>query len=180
MSGNVIRIRRAVDIRAAPDAVFALVADIPRRAALDPNVELLEALREGEGPLRVGSVFRLRLRADGREVEYRSRCTAFEPGRLIELRSVAEPSFGMRVTVEPAAGGARLVQEEWLALARPEPLGPPPKGVFTRLAYELGKGLSGRTSFDRDYQRAEAEEQLGRRLDQWLEATKAYLEEDAP
>lgn len=160
--------------------MFALVADIPRRAALDPNIEFLEAVQEGEGPLGVGSVFRLRVRTDGREVEYRSRCTAFEAGHLIELRSVSEPSFGMRVTVEPVAAGARLVQEEWLTLVQPEPLGPPPKGVFSRLAYELGKGLSGRSSFDRDYQRAEAEEQLGRRLEQWLKATKAYLETDAP
>lgn len=161
---------------AEPQTVFRLVIDLERRIRLSPNVEVISVQKETEGPVGVGTEFHLRLSSKGQPVEYRCRCTAFEPGRKMETESLTERPFGMRVIVEPIPDGTRLTQEEWLGVEYQKPPRPEAKTMLGKLANALADGLSGHTVEDKRYQNAAFEQELGAQLEQWLQATKAYLE----
>lgn len=171
-----VRIKRSVDIRTSPQRVFELVLDLARRLRLNPKVESAEVVRETSGPIGVGTVFRVRAKMDGRDVEYRARCTAFDPGRLFETTSLTDPPFGMRVTVESIAKGTRLTQEEWIEPRIVQDPLPRAKGLLGKLAAELAQGLTGRTAEDRRFQEQALKIDLGADLDAWLKATKKHLE----
>ncbi len=112
MQPVVIRLSAAVEIKAHPAAVFALVSDANSKAELNPFIRVIRIEREDHGSLRQGSVTFYRLQKGTHIFEYRMRCVRFEPGRLIESRAELPTMFTVRVEVEPAPGGSRLTQTE--------------------------------------------------------------------
>jgi len=171
-----IRFSRSIDIKAPPESVFQLVMDLEKRIRLSPNVDVISVRKETAGPVGVGTEFHLHLSSQGQPVEYRCRCTAFEPGRKMETVSLTEQPFGMRVMVEPMPGGTRLTQQEWLGVKYQKPSRPEARSVLGKLANALADGLSGHTVQDKQYHNATLEQELGVQLEQWLQATRAYLE----
>lgn len=173
-----VRVSHTVDIRARPEAVFDLVCDVARRARLDPNATALGVAKETPGPVRVGTVFYYRLVIEGKIAEYRSRCIAIEPDRLLVTQSDTQPPFQVRITVEPVPGGARLTQEERFELA---PLYFP----LPRAPGRLGRWLQ-RLFGERRYlvqgpealaaEEADWEARLNHRLARWLASIKRHLE----
>lgn len=174
-----IRLKRSVDIQVPPETVFQLVMDLEKRIRLNPNVDEVSVEPENKGPVRVGTVFHVRLKSHGQIIDYRCRLSALEPGRLLEITSLTGRPFGMRVRVEPVPGGARLTHEEWLAFEYEEPPRSEAGSVLGKLAQVLANGLSGQAAEDRLYQTARFEEELDLQLKQWLKATKADLEKSA-
>ena len=174
-----IRLKRSVDIQAPPKTVFQLIMDLEKRIRLNPNVDEVSVELESEGPPQVGTVFHVRLKSRGQIIDYRCRLSALEPGHLLEITSLSGRPFGMRVRVKPIPGGTRLTHEEWLALEYQEPPPSGAKSVLGKLAQILANGLSGQAAEERLYQTAKFEEDLDLQLKQWLEATKAYLENPA-
>ncbi len=171
-----IRFSRSVDIKAPPETVFQLAVDLEKRIRLSPNVDVISVHKETEGPVGVGTAFHLRLSSQGQPVEYRCRCIAFEPERKMETESLTEQPFGMRVIVKPIPGGTRLTQEEWLGIKYEKPSRPEAKTPLGKMINALADGLSGHTVQDKLYHNATLEKELGAQLEQWLQATKAYLE----
>ncbi len=94
----------------------------------------------------------------------------------METVSLTEQPFGMRVMVEPMPGGTRLTQQEWLGVKYQKPSRPEARSVLGKLANALADGLSGHTVQDKQYHNATLEQELGVQLEQWLQATRAYLE----
>jgi len=173
-----VRIEKSVLIRADPGLVFRLVADLPRKARLDPGITVLDVAQETEGPLGVGSVFHYRTVVAGRIAEYRSRCVAFDPGRLIETVSDSTPPFRVRVTVETTAGGTRLTQEERFALP-PNRIPLPRPGerlghLLLRLLGETHSLVQAPQSIAEEEREMEA--MLRPCLARWLAAIKHHLE----
>lgn len=172
----------SVRVRAKPATVFALVSDPPRKAALNPNVQVIRVAHEGEGPVREGSVFYHRLQRGQRIFEYRSRCLRMVPPRLFESRAETDPPFEVRVTVEPAGEGCRLTQQETLEVTpglldalEPVAAGGGTLGdVLGVLAFFPGLRVLG--SEVRRGQRERLARRLTAELQAWLEAIKAHLE----
>lgn len=166
--------------------MFAVVSDLRLKARLNPNIEVIRVELEGEEPVREGSVFSHRFRKWGRTLEYRSRCVRCEPPRLFETRGEGGPAFAVRVTVEPAAVGCRLTQEEAVEV-EPEmfdALEPPPLGArrfrdFVRLLLlfpggrPLGRELGA-------LQRERLARRLSDELQAWLEGIRQHVERMRP
>lgn len=180
--GDRLTFSASVWVRAGPDRVFALVSDLRRKAALNPNIQVIRVELEGEEPIREGSVFYHRFQKGQRIVEYRSRCVRFAPPRLFESRGETDPPFEVRVTVEPAPGGCRLTQQETVEVtpALLDALAPRGAGerafrdVVSLLAFfpamrQLGAEL-------RSHQLDGTARTLTTELQAWLDAIKAHLE----
>lgn len=159
--------------------MFALVADIARKAQLNPGTEVIRVEQETDGPVSEQTVFHLVLRHGAQIIDYRSRCVAFEAGHMMETVSFTKPSFSVRVTVEPDPNGARLTQEEWFDLK------PPPRsrssrqglmGLLTNLAAGIFGGPASPREALRQVDEAKIQAQLETRLARWLQAIKAHLE----
>ncbi len=173
-----VEVEQSVDIDADPGEVFALVTDVARKARLNPSVRVLDVIQETEGPIGIDTTFHYRLVAEGKIRDYRSRCVAFTPGRMMETISDSEPPFTVRVTVEPLAAGARLTQTESFSLPQiriPLPTADGWRGTLLRILF--GK----RDSIGQDSGVVEAEEaqlaaKLQPRLLNWLQAIKRELE----
>jgi len=173
----------SVWVSAEPDRVFALVSDPPRKAALNPNVQVIRVEQESEGPVREGSVFYHRLQKGQRIFDYRSRVLRIVPPALFESRAETDPPFEVRVTVEPGPGGCRLTQQETLEV-RPallDALEPIPAGGWPfRDMLGLLALFPGFRPLGSELRRGQRE-RLARRftadLQAWLEAIKACLED---
>lgn len=171
-------VQSSVHIEADPDAVFALVTDVARKARLAPHTRVLAVVQETEGPVRIGTVFHYRLVIEGRIADYRSRCTDFQPGRMMETESDSCPPFKVRVTVDPVPGGARLTQQETFALP---PVHVPLPGARGWLGTALRILLGTSSAIVQDGEAVAREEadmkaRLQPRLDRWLASIKDHLE----
>lgn len=174
-----VRFRKSVTIEADPGTVFSLVTDVAHKASLNPNAEIIHVEQETDGRVGEQTVFHYTLRQGGQVIDYRTRCVAFESDRMMETVSLTEPSFGVRVTVQPHPEGTCLTQEEWFVL-RPPPRPPrvPRKGPMG-LLMNLAIGVFG----DPEQNATPAEEaqmaaQLETRLGNWLQAIKRHLEDN--
>ncbi len=168
----------SVEINTDPETVFSLVTDIPRKARLDHNATVLDVVQETEGPLAIGTTFHYRLVIEGRIADYRSRCTAFNPGKLIETVSDSDPPFTVRVTVTPLSNGARLTQKESFTVPRihiPLPTADGWRGRLLRLLFGNRDAIQQDPSASRD-EEARMEAKLTQRLEKWLDAIKQELE----
>jgi carbon monoxide dehydrogenase subunit G len=140
------RIESAVMIARPVEEVFAFLTDLERSAKVDPTVESVE--KTSEGPIGVGTTFRLRQHALGRSSDATVAFTGLERNRRVDFESRVGPLRPrMSMTFEEVEGGTRVtVTGE-----------PNPAGIF--------KLLSGR--FRR----------IGQRIwDERLERQKAALE----
>jgi hypothetical protein len=169
-------------VRAEPERVFALVSDLRRKAALNPNIQVIRVELEGGEPVREGSVFYHRFQKGMRIFEYRSRCVRLVPPWLVESRGETDPAFEVRVTVEPFPDGSRLTQQETLETP-PElldALEPVSAGGQTLrdMAGLLGlfPGVRPLGSHLRAHQRERLARKLTAELRAWLDAIKAHLE----
>lgn len=173
-----VDVKHSVEINSEPETVFSLVTDIPRKARLDPNAKVLGVVQETEGPVAIGTTFHYRLVVEGRIADYRSRCTAFEPGKLIETVSDSDPPFTVRVTVEPLSNGARLTQKESFTVQRIHlrlPTADGWRGKLLRVLFGNRDAIQQDPSASRD-EEARMEAKLKIRLEKWLEAIKLELE----
>ncbi len=107
-----ISVRASIAIAVSPAMVFAFVSDAPAKARLNPAVQVIRIERESPGPLRKGTITFFRLQKGKRIFEFRSRCLRCEPDRLIESQADLPTLFRVRLSVEPAGGGACLTQQE--------------------------------------------------------------------
>ena len=101
-------IRRAIDVAAAPDRVFAVLTDLDRLP--DWATIVVETRDVSELPLRAGCTFRQRVRVVGREIDSEWRVVELEPGRRVAYEATAAGggSMTMRQTVAPRDGGSRV------------------------------------------------------------------------
>jgi hypothetical protein len=100
-----------IDIEAAPDAVWAVLSDLPSYPSWNPFI------REASGQLAAGERLDLTMQPEGgRAMRFRPTVLEAEPGRELRWlgRLVAPGVFDgeHRFVIEPTAGGSRLVQEE--------------------------------------------------------------------
>lgn len=173
----------SVDVGVAPQRAFQLVSDLREKARLNPSVEVLHVALLGGEPVREGSVFHHRLRRGHRVVEYTSRCVAYEPPRRCWNRSETDPPFEVRVSVEPAADGCRITQEERLPVtaALLDALAPPPgpRGFAQAVAsMALVPALRPLDGHVRAMQRERVRQRFTAELSAWLQAIRTHLEDE--
>lgn len=168
-------------VRAEPERVFALVSDLRRKAALNPNIRVIRVELEGEEPIREGSVFYHRFQKGTRIFEYRSRCVRCIPPQLFESRGETAPPFEVKVTVEPAPDGCRLIQQEavevspeLLDVLEPSAGGQTWQDIVRLLALVPGVRQLGSELWH--HQRERLVKTLTGELQAWLDAIKTHLE----
>ena len=98
------RVEASITIDAAPDEVFAFVADVANLPRWQPGI--LSATRTSPDPVGVGSTARVVRDLAGQSMTVDLAITEFEPGRRLALSSAAS---GVSVTatleMEPAGEG---------------------------------------------------------------------------
>jgi hypothetical protein len=106
-----LHLKTKLDIDAAPEAVWAVLGDLPSYSEWNPFI------RQARGTVAAGERLALELQPTrGRAMRFRPTVRVAEPDR--ELRWVGRLLLpGLfdgehRFTLEPVAGGTRLVQEE--------------------------------------------------------------------
>ncbi len=175
-----VEVEQSVEIGADADEVFALVPDVARKARLDPSVAVLDVVQETEGPVGIDTTFHYRLVIEGKLTDYRSRCVAFTPGRMMETVSDSDPPFTVRVSVDPLADGALLTQRESFALQQlriPLPKADGWRGRLLRLLFGSREAI-GQDSSIVEAEEARMRAKLQPRLLSWLQAIKEELESD--
>jgi carbon monoxide dehydrogenase subunit G len=98
--------------------VFDYLSDFSTTREWDPGV--VEAQRLDEGPVAIGSEFRLLAKFLGRTNELTYRIVELEPPATVALRgeNATVVSFD-RITLEPAGGGTRITYDAELTLNGP-------------------------------------------------------------
>lgn len=104
----------STEVAAPPEAVFALLADLPRMGEWSPECERV-TFRGGATEAAQGVSFSGRNRAGSKAWSTVSTITEFVPGRAIgwEVRSVGLPVSYWGYRLEPTSTGCR-VEERWL------------------------------------------------------------------
>ena len=100
-----------IDIDATPEAVWAVLSDLPSYPNWNPFI------REASGTLAEGEQLELEIQPTrGRAMRFKPTVLAAEPGRELRwlgrllVRGVFDGEH--RLAIEPAAGGSRFIQEE--------------------------------------------------------------------
>jgi hypothetical protein len=106
-----LHLSTSIDIDADPEAVWAVLSDLPSYPSWNPFI------REARGELAAGERLDLRMQPEGgRAMRFRPIVLNAEPGRGLRWlgRLVAPGVFDgeHRFSIEPIAGGSRLIQEE--------------------------------------------------------------------
>ena len=106
-----LHLETSIDIDAAPEAVWAVLSDLPSYPRWNPFI------REASGTLAAGERLDLTMQPEGgRAMRFRPTVLEAQPGRELRWlgRLVAPGVFDgeHRFAIEPTPGGSRLVQEE--------------------------------------------------------------------
>lgn len=176
-----MQIFRSLHIQAPVEQVFRLVTDPATRAELNPDATPLRVQVEGNGPLHLGSICHYRLQIGGRIVDYHMRVTDFEPNRrLVSVSQDTSVPFEVAIELRPEAEGTQLVQaerfeptEEMLHAALPRGDDELPGPLEQALLFvDQDKALDLRRR-----QEAALQTELEDKLEQWLSAIKARVEQ---
>lgn len=102
-----------VHINAAPEAVYAVVTDLPTLASLAEEVVAMR-WRKGDA-VRPGAVFTGHSENDGRHWSTTCTVTDAEPGRVFafDVRHTVIPIARWRYDFAPADGGCRVTESTW-------------------------------------------------------------------
>jgi carbon monoxide dehydrogenase subunit G len=129
-------VEESVVIARPPQEVFDFLSRFENIAVYDSSVTASEQI--GDGPLGVGSRGRGTSKIMGRQFDWTTEITEFDPPRRMVSRSVeGKLEFTVTLTLEPADGGTRLTQR----IDAESGLG----GVFGKLADSLVERAQGRT-----------------------------------
>ena len=106
-----LHLRTKTDIAASPEAVWAVLSDLPSYPSWNPFI------REAKGTLAAGERLEVELHpARGRSMRFRPTVLAAQPGRELRWlgRLLVRGLFDgeHRFAIEPTASGSLLVQEE--------------------------------------------------------------------
>jgi hypothetical protein len=106
-----LHLKTSIDIDATPDAVWAVLSDLPAYPSWNPFI------REVGGELAAGERLDVRMQPEGgRAMRFRPTVLSAKPGRELRWRGrlVAPGVFDgeHRFAIEPTPGGSRLLQEE--------------------------------------------------------------------
>jgi hypothetical protein len=106
-----LHLKSSIDIDAAPEAVWAVLSDLPAYPSWNPFI------REAHGELAAGERLDVKMQPEGgRAMRFRPTVLNAEPGRELRWRGrlVAPGVFDgeHRFAIEPTPGGSRLLQEE--------------------------------------------------------------------
>lgn len=123
--------------------VFAYLSDFSSTEEWDPGV--VRAQRLGEGPIGVGTRFRLTASFLGRETELTYEVVEYAPPSSVTLRGENATVVSLdRITFEPLDGGTRVTYDAELTLKGPLKLADPLLG----LAFGRIGGGARRTAHD--------------------------------
>lgn len=178
-----LEISESVDIAATPETVFVVVSDVPRRAQLNPNIEVIRVEQESDGPVGKGTIFYSRIQKGQRILAYRIRFTKFQPCRKIEYISDTDPPFKVKISLKKTRHGTRLIQKEEMEIT--------PQMVMASESKEDGSPFKASQEFGelllmtepiseymtmRDAYLKKMEHSLKKELRAWLIKIKEYIE----
>lgn len=131
----------SIDSPRDPDDLFAYLSDFSNAKEWDPGV--VDATRDGTGPVAVGSEFRLVAKFMGRETPLTYVVTVLDPPRSVTFRGENASVVSLdTITFEPHGEGTRVTYDADLKLKGPARLADPfLKLVFKRIGDAAAAGL---------------------------------------
>lgn len=171
-------IEASIEINAPPAAVFAVAADLCRRARLNPNWTVLDC-EPLDGPMHVGARYRFITRRGEILTDHVSRVTVYEPPWRLVLCSETYPDLEIHLTVSAAPGGARLAHAESFNKLPAVP-GPPaqPRSFGTTLRQWLMFEQEGYAEAVADEVHDTMQAQIQGEIQAWLAAIKQAIEHE--
>ena len=106
-------------VPAAPEEIFALLADPARHVELDGS-GTVQRLVAGSGPMQLGSEFTMAMKAFGFRYRMTSKVVEYEENRRIAWCHLVGNRW--RYELEPAEGGTRVTESADYRCARFQPL----------------------------------------------------------
>ena len=94
-------------VPAAPEEIFALLADPARHVEIDGS-GTLQKLIAGQGSMKLGSKFRIAMKAYGFPYRVTSKVVEYEENRLIAWCHLVKNRW--RFELEPVEGGTRVAE----------------------------------------------------------------------
>ncbi|WP_419848059.1 SRPBCC family protein [Candidatus Poriferisocius sp.] len=94
-------------VPAAPEEIFALLADPARHAEIDGS-GTLQRLIAGQGSMKLGSEFRIAMKANGIPYRVTNKVVEYEENRLIAWSHFVKNRW--RYELEPVEGGTRVTE----------------------------------------------------------------------
>lgn len=177
-----MQIARGTHIDAPIEQVFQLVTDPATRAELNPEATPLRVDIDA-APLHVGSVCHYRMQIGGRIVDYHMRVTELEPNRrLVSVSEDTNVPFEVAIEMQPEADGTRLVQAERFepSVEMLDAVLPPGHDVVPGFVEQALLFADEDSALElRQRQEAALQAALGDKLEHWLSAIKARVEDSS-
>lgn len=138
---DVARYVTSIDSPRDPDDLFAYLSDFSNAKEWDPGV--VDAVRDGSGPVAVGSEFRLVAKFMGRETPLTYVVTALDPPRSVTFRGENASVVSLdTISFEPRGEATRVTYDADLSLKGPAKLAEPLlRLVFNRIGDAAAAGL---------------------------------------
>jgi dehydrogenase/reductase SDR family member 12 len=134
-------LREQIETALPIDEAFRFVADFANSDQWDPGVVSSERL--GDGPLGVGTRYRLLVRMGGRTAPMEYVTTAWEPTRRVVLKGTGSGVDAIdEIRFEPVPGGTRIDYVADIRLRSwMRPLAPFAGGALSRIARDARDGM---------------------------------------
>lgn len=134
-------LRETIETTLPVDEAYRFVADFANSAQWDPGV--VSSMRVGEGPVGVGTRYRLIVRMGGRTAPMEYVTTSWEPNRRVVLKGSGSGVDAVdEIRFEPTPSGTRIDYtadirlRSWL-----RPLTPFAGGALSRIARNAREGM---------------------------------------
>jgi carbon monoxide dehydrogenase subunit G len=133
--------KATVETARAPEDVFAYLSDFSTAAEWDPGT--IECERLGDGPIGIGTEFRLLASFLGRKSTLTYTIIAYDPPRQVTFRGENATVVSLdRIDFEPLDSGTRVVYDAELTLKGPAKLADPLLGLaFKRVGDQALDGM---------------------------------------
>lgn len=171
------RIEESIDIHASPEAVFALVSDLCRRARLNPHWTMVSC-EPLDGGMRAGARYRLVSLRSGTRTEHVSRVAVYEPPSRLVLQSEMHRGLEIELSVHATPAGSRLTHaESFERLPSPAKPADEPRSFLSILRTWLMFEQEGYAEASAEEARVALRAQIGREIQAWLTAVKRAIEQ---
>jgi carbon monoxide dehydrogenase subunit G len=113
-----IRVQRTVTLEPPPDAVFAYLTDVERIPEWQSQAGIKRVVRTSEGPMGMGSTFRMERVAQGRSAAIRATISGWNPPGGFAFETIDDAKFAgtFDTRLDPLGSGTRLT---WTVAMQP-------------------------------------------------------------
>lgn len=173
-----MRLVESVEIRAKPEEVFSILANVRKRLELNPNWKVVGVEQVTMGEPKEGTKFRVKLEVGKNIVEYISQWKEYVKNKKIASKTLTGHEVSVTLHLQEIPGGTRLTHEEVFEIPVREEKEEDAPLLRRILNFELTLFRTGGFLLFENHQsqKAKLQENLRNNLRAWLNNIKNYVE----